>query len=125
MASTIRLVQGDDLPGIMLVIRDARTAAAGQELDKKDPTTWAPVNLTGCVVSAQVSRLGDTVGLEAIPCFVSQAVSGQVLITLQQAVFIQDAGLYQIEITVDFPQGQQTVYDMLQLDVRERIRNVS
>lgn len=125
MAETIKLVQSDDLPGITFTIRDAHKAAAGQELDKKDSDSWAPVNLTGCTVSALVSELDSTVSIESLPCFIARPIEGEVLVTIGEAVFLDKAGLYQIEVTVAFAEGRQTVYDMLKLDVRERVQNVS
>lgn len=125
MAETIKLVQSDDLPGITFIIRDAHKAVAGQELDKKDSDTWAPVDLTGCLVTALVSAQDSTVALESLPCFLSRPAVGEVLITLGEATFIANAGEYQVEVTVLFVGGQQTVYDMLRLDVRERVQNVS
>lgn len=125
MASVIKLVQGDDLPGISFVIKDSRKAAVGQELDGKDPSTWATVNLTGCSVTAVVSPTGVYTAIESLRCFISDAAAGQVLIDIKESVFVSTVGQYQIEVTVVFPEGMQTVYDMLQLDVRERISNAS
>lgn len=123
MASVIKLVQGDDLPGISFVIKDSRKAAVGQELDGKDPSTWAVVNLTDCAVSALVSRVGSFVAVEPVDCFISNPVAGEVLIVVKNSKFLYVAGEYQVEVSVRFPDGQQTVYDLLQLDVRERIKN--
>ena len=123
MAAVIKLVQGDDLPGITFAIKDSRKAAAWQELDSRDPSTWAIVNLTGCTVSAVVSAAGVYTAIEAVRCFVVDAISGHVLLDIKDSVFVSTVGQYQIEVTVEFPEGTQTVYDMLQLDVRERISN--
>lgn len=125
MATVIKLVQSDDLPGITFVVKDSQKAAAGQELDKRDSSTWAVVNLTGCSVSALVSEAGGTVAIEHVDCFVANAAAGEVLLVVKQATFLDKAGLYQVEVSVEFPEGRQTVYDMIQLDVRERIRNVT
>lgn len=125
MAETIKLVQSDDLPGITLTIRDARKAVAGQELDKRDSATWAPVDLTGCSVAALVSEVGSAKAIESIPCFLSKPLVGEVLLTIRENTFLNISGQYQVELTVSFPDGKQTVYDLLILDVRERIQNVS
>ena len=121
MASTIRLVQGDDLPGVSFTIRDASRAAEGQELDKKDSDTWRPVDLTGATVSAVVSDAGVNVQIDVVATRVLNAVAGEVILYLNDCVFVNKAGRYSCEVTVGFPIGQQTVYDMLTFDVRERI----
>lgn len=125
MATVIKLVQGDDLPGITFVVRDSQKAAVGQQLDRKDTSTWATVNLTDCSVSALVSKVGSFVAVEPVDCFISNAVAGEVLLVVKNSKFLDNAGEYQVEVSVKFPEGRQTVYDMIQLDVRERIKNAS
>lgn len=124
MASTIRLVQGDDLPSVSFTIRDANRAVEGQELDKKDSDSWRPVDLTGATVSAVVSDAGANIQIDVVAVHVLDAVAGEVILYLNDCVFVNKAGRYDCEVTVSFPIGQQTVYDMLSFDVRERI-NVS
>lgn len=121
MAATIRLVQGDDLPSVSFTIRDANRAAEGQELDKKDSDTWRPVDLTGAIVSAVVSDAGANTQIDVVVVHVFDAVAGEVVLYLNDCVFVNKAGRYDCEVTVSFPIGQQTVYDMLSFDVRERI----
>lgn len=121
MASTIRLVQGDDLPGVSFTIRDANRAAEGQEWDKKDSDTWRPVDLTGATVSAVVSDAGVSVQIDVVAVQVLDAAAGEVVLYLNDCVFINKAGRYDCEVTVSFPMGQQTVYEMLSFDVRGRI----
>ena len=124
MAATIRLVQGDDLPCVSFTIRDANRAADGQELDKKDSDTWRPVDLTGAIVSAVVSDAGANIQKDVVVVRVLDAAAGEVILCFNDCVFVTKAGRYDCEVTVSFPIGQQTVYDMLSFDVRERI-NVS
>lgn len=125
MATVIKLVQGDDLPGIMFVVKDSQKAAAGQELDRKDSSTWAVVSLVGCSISALVSKVGSFAAVDTVDCFISNAAIGEVLLVVKDSAFLDVAGEYQVEVTVKFPEGQHTVYDMIQLDVRERIKNAS
>lgn len=125
MATVIKLVQGDDLPGITFVVRDSQKAAVGQQLDRKDTSTWAVVNLTDCSVSALVSKVGTFTAVEPVDCFISNPASGEVLLVVKNSEFLNEVGEYQIEVSVNFPEGRQTVYDMLQLDVRERIKNAT
>lgn len=123
MASVIKLVQGDDLPGVTVVIRDANKAAAGQELDKKDPETWAEVDLTGCTVRATVSASGANTKVDDIAVFPDGG--GALVLSLVDCTFMDVVGEYDCEIAIWFPgAGQQTVYDFIKFSVRERI-NVS
>lgn len=121
MSSVVRLVQGDDLPGVSFHIRDANHAADGQELDRKDPSTWRPVNLAGCVVTAVVAPSGQYTQTDTVPVSVLQADVGEVLLHLHDRPFMAVSGQYSCEVTVVFSSGQQTVYDVLTFDVRERI----
>ena len=121
MSNIIKLVQGDDLPGISFHIRDSNHAAEGVELDRKDPSTWRPVNLAGCTITAAVSLAGQYLQIDTIPVSVLQAPIGEVLLHLHDRPFMAKSGQYSCEVTVTFSSGQQTVYDTLTLDVRERI----
>lgn len=121
MASTIRLVQGDDLPGVSLYIRDSNKAATGQELDRKDPSTWAPVNLTGAFLSTAVSELGVNQQIDTVVIALADAPNGKVIMHLDDSTFMNNVGQYDCEITVQFPAGRQTVYDRVIFDVKERI----
>ena len=121
MASTIRLVQGDDLPGVSLYIRDSNKAATGQELDRKDPSTWAPVNLTGAFLSTAVSELGANKQTDTVVIAIADAPNGKVIMHLDDSSFMNKVGQYDCEITVQFPAGRPTVYDRVIFDVKERI----
>lgn len=125
MATVIKLVQSDDLPGITFVIRDSQKAAVGQELDRRDSATWAIVDLTGCTVSAAVAKVGSSALIEQVDCFLSNPLAGEVLLVIKDSTFVSTVGQYQIEVTITSSEGQQTVYDMIELDVRERIKNAS
>lgn len=121
MSNVIKLVQSDDLPGISFTIRDANTAADGAILDKKDPLTWRPVDLTGATVSAAISEAGVNKQVDTAFVAVVDAPAGEVVLHLNDCTFLDVPGQYDCEVTVDFQIGQQTVYDMLTLDVRERV----
>ena len=121
MAATIRLVQGDDLPGVSFTIRDANRAAEGRELDRKDSDTWRPVDLTDAVVTAVVSPIGENRQIDTVLVSVVTPLQGEVALHLNDCTFLENPGQYECEITVNFTFGQQTVYDTLTFDVRERI----
>ena len=121
MAATIRLVQGDDLPAVTFTIRDSNKAVLGFDLDRKDTTTWAPVNLVGTNVTALVSVSGERSAIEPVEVVVVSPSAGEVMLLFRDTSFQSEVGSYQIEISVGMPSGRQTVYDMLFVDVRERI----
>lgn len=121
MAATIRLVQGDDLPGVSFYIRDSNKGAAGQELDRKDPSTWAPVNLAGCSLRTAISPIGENQQIDTAIIAIIDAAAGKVILHLDDCTFLENIGQYECEITVTFLTGQQTVYDRIVFDVKERI----
>lgn len=121
MSNIVKLVQSDDLPSVSFSIKDANRAAEGMVLDRKDPDTWRPVNLTGATVTAAVADSGSSSRVDTVECYVIDAILGEVMLYFNNCMFISEAGLYDCEITVEFALGQQTVYDMLTLDVRGRI----
>lgn len=121
MSTTIKLVQGDDLPGVTLTIRDSNKAASGSDLDRKDTATWAPVDLVGANVTALVSVSGESSAIEPVEVIVISPSVGEVMLLFRNTSFQSEVGSYQIEISVAMPAGRQTVYDMLFVDVRERI----
>lgn len=119
-SDTIKLVQGDNLPGIQFTIRNKNEARAGQYLDQKDPNTWAFVDLTGASVTATIREVGGSI-LDTVLLVVVNAVEGAVLLSMSATTFQNTDGVYELEATVNFDTaGRQTVYDFLRLDVRER-----
>jgi hypothetical protein len=121
MASVVRLVQGDDLPGVSLTIRDSNKAAAGQELDRRDTSTWAPVDLRNSSLFAVISRIGENRQIDTVFIAPQDPQNGVVILHLDDCTFLYEVGLYECEVTVRFDAGQQTVYDRVQFDVKERI----
>lgn len=121
MGNVIKLVQSDDLPGISFCIRDSSRAANGTSLDKKDPSTWCPVNLTEASVIATISRAGVNKQIDTARVVVITPEAGEVLINLNDCTFLDEPGQYDCEVSVVFSGGRQTVYDVLALDVRERV----
>lgn len=120
---TILYVQGDDMPTITLHIRDKNTAADGMTLDSAEPSTWKPIDLTSCQVTAQIREKGGYV-VDDIGAVVLDAPTGRIYLDVDSsAFFAQNPGNYETEITVTFPNGdKQTVYDFLPIKVRERFQ---
>ena len=124
MSTTIKLVQGDDLPGVTMTIRDSNLAVEGSDLDRKDSNTWRPVDLTGSYLSAAVTRVGENTRIDRPFLAMVDAAKGKIVMHLSDCTFMENPGEYECEITISFGGGQQTVYDRLTIEVRERIHAV-
>lgn len=118
--SSVKLVQGDSLPGVKFTIRDRNTPAAGQELDPKDSSTWLVVSLAGATVSATASVVGSTDILCPVTCVVASPVKGEVILSFKDSLVVDKAGEYEVEVTVDFAGSRQTVYNLIPVSVRAR-----
>lgn len=121
VSSKIKFVQGDTLPAISAIISDRNSGRPGEYFDKSDPDTWAPIDLTGANVEAQICDEDGTV-TDTFTVTIIEPVAGAVSIDLSLApVMAAHPGKYKLEATVRFPGGaQQTVFDWLQIDVRQR-----
>lgn len=118
--ASIKLVQGDSFSGVKFVIKDSKKAAQGAELDPRDSSTWAVVSLVGASVSATASLAGDTAVFDNIPCVVTNADSGSVVLYFKDTLVAANVGDYEIEVTVSYADTQQTVYDFIPVSVRVR-----
>jgi hypothetical protein len=117
---TINLVKGDTLPELNLTLRDSNATAAGQTLDSEDPTTWAPIDLTGATARLKFKALGATVLKSTITMTLqSPYTDGKVF--MQWPVGVLDtAGTFTGEVEVTYSTGAvQTVFDQLKFKVRE------
>lgn len=125
MATTtvIDFVQGDDLPTITAFLRDKNTAKVGAVLDPDNQDTWAPIGLLGCIVQVQIAEKGGLV-VDTFDASVIDVDTARILLPIPaDAAFAQQPGVYQAEITIKFPtRNQQTVYELLQIKVRERLQ---
>lgn len=121
VSNKIKFVQGDTLPAVSAVISDRNSGRPGEYFDKSDPDTWAPIDLTGAAVEIKIcdddGTVTDTFGASII-----EPVAGSVSIDLALApVMAATPGKYRLEATVRFIGGsQQTVFDWLHIDVRQR-----
>ena len=119
--AAVKLVQGDSLPGVKFTIRDSNTAASGQELDPKDPLTWAIVPLVGASVSATASYSGSTAILGQIPCVIASSPKGEVILNFKDTAVVAEEGDYDVEVTVEYAGGgSQTIYNFIEVSVRAR-----
>ena len=118
--SSVKLVQGDSLPGVKFTIRDRNTPAEGQELDPKDPATWLVVSLAGATVSATASVVGSADILCPVTCVVASSAKGEVILSFRGSLVVAKAGEYEVEVTVNFAGSRQTVYNLIPVSVRAR-----
>lgn len=119
--SSVKLVQGDSLPGVKFVIRDRNTPAVGQELDPKDSATWSVVSLVGATVSATASVVGSTDFLCPVTCVVASPAKGEVILSFKDTAVVAEEGDYEVEVTVEYAGGwSQTIYNFIEVSVRAR-----
>jgi hypothetical protein len=124
-SATIEMVAEDDLPAITYTIKDQNAAAAGQELDPRDSDTWAIIDLTGFTISVDVRVKATTDVIETLPIVILDAVNGLVLLDIEAAEFVNNAGQYEVETRVIAGGGgQQTIYNFMLIKVRSRINSL-
>jgi hypothetical protein len=121
-SETINLVVGDTLPALTLTIRDRNTAASGMTLKPSDPTTWAPVNVTGATVRLFIRKAGETGAPSAtLTCTVTNGAGG-IVVTDFPSGTLDEAGIFDAEVQITFSGGGiQTLVDLIKLKVRDQI----
>ena len=77
-SETVKLVKGDTLPELTITLKDSNTAASGQSLDPEDPSTFAPIDVTGGTVRVRVREIGETTILKTITTSITDASAGKV-----------------------------------------------
>jgi len=108
MAEKIKLVQGDTRPALVCTVTD--------------DTTGAALSLAGATVVMKFRAVGATELTATVPGSVTDGPNGVVAFypALAPAMLQGEAGDYEGEIEITFPDGQvQTVYDVLKFKVRE------
>lgn len=118
---TIPLVAGDDLPELQFTLRDSNAAASGKTLDPADPTTWAPIDLTGQTVRVRFRALGGDTVLDTLICGKQAPYSdGQCFMQWNPTTLDVAAGTYEGEIELENADGKkQTIFDKLKFKVRD------
>lgn len=111
MADIIKLVQGDTLPQL--------------KLELTDNLTQAPIDLTGCSVTLHVRPENSSVLSFSRPAIVltaQDALDGIAYIQWVPGDLDRAPGPYVAEVEIVTPTGdRETIYDMLQLLIREDI----
>ena len=118
--TTIELVQGDQLPEIEITLKDSNTAATGQTLDADDPTTFAPLVLTGGSVRLRIRQVGQTTLIDTILGTITDASAGKVTFILNTNT-LSTTGVLEGEIEfTDANSRTQTVVDLVKFKVRSQ-----
>ena len=118
-SETIKLVKGDTLPELTITLKDSNTAAAGKTLDQEDPSTFAPINITGGTVRIRIRQIGSTTILKTIVASITDASAGKVSMLFPADTF-SEAGFFEAEVEYATSGGNiQTVNDLIKLSVRD------
>ncbi len=118
-SETVKLVKGDTLPELTITLKDSNTAASGQSLDPEDPSTFAPIDVTGGTVRVRVREIGETTILKTITTSITDASAGKVAMLFPTDTF-PSAGIYEAEVEFTKSDGNiQTVNDLIKLSVRD------
>ena len=92
-SETIKLVKGDTLPELTITLRDSNTAASGKTLDQEDPSTFAPIDITGGTVRVRIRKIGSTTILKKIVAKITAASDGKVRLLFPAEQFAE-SGLF-------------------------------
>jgi len=118
-SETIKLVKGDTLPELTITLRDSNTAASGKTLDQEDPSTFAPIDITGGTVRVRIRKIGSTTILKTIVATITAASDGKFSMLFPADTFA-DAGFFEAEVEYTTSGGNiQTVNDLIKLSVRD------
>tara|TARA_X000000950_G_scaffold197326_2_gene237595 strand:- start:5985 stop:6359 length:375 start_codon:yes stop_codon:yes gene_type:complete len=118
-SETVKLVKGDTLPELTITLKDSNTAASGQSLDPENPSTFAPIDVTGGTVRVRVREIGETTILKTITTSITDASAGKVAMLFPTDTF-PSAGIYEAEVEFTKSDGNiQTVNDLIKLSVRD------
>ena len=118
-SETIKLVKGDTLPELTITLKDSNTAAPGKTLDAEDPTTFAPIDVTGGTVRVRIRQIGSTTILKTVVTTITSAEDGKVSMLFPADTF-DEAGFFEAEVEFTTSGGNiQTVNDLIKLNVRD------
>ena len=118
-SANLKLVVGDTLPELTITLKDSNTAASGQTLDPEDPTTFAPIDITGGTVRVRIREIGTTTVLKTVSCTITDATNG-VCTMLFPSDTLSAAGLYEGEVELTKADSNiQTVNDLIKFTVRD------
>ena len=120
-SDTVDLVQGDTLPKLKFTLKDSAEAASGYSLDPDDPTTWAPINLTGATVRLRIREVGSTTVKSTLTMAITSATTGEVETDFPTGT-LDTAGVFEAEIEATFVDNSvQSGHELIKLKVREAV----
>jgi hypothetical protein len=104
MADKIKLVQGDNLPNIEVLLTTADEV---------------PVDVSSATVVVYFRQAGELLVIATLPCtYKTDGVDGRILFNFPGDTLDIEPGAYEGEIELDFAGEKQTVYDVLKFSVR-------
>ena len=117
MSNLIKVTQGDDLPAILLSLKDSNSG------DRGDSDTWDPIDVSGTTVVSVNLRLkggdGTILGV-ATTTRVTDGTDGEILMNWPTGFLDNDTGLYEGEIFMDYDGPIQTVDEKLRIKIKEQ-----
>jgi len=107
MAEKIKLVSGDTRPQIKVTLTDEHTGNI--------------IDITGATCLLKFRAAGETTLIDTMTGVVTNGIGGEVIFLFNANTLEVEAGDYEGEIEVTFPNGggRQTVYELLKFKVRE------
>lgn len=119
----IKLVKGDDLPSLEIILRDSNKADTGKTLDVSDPSTWSPIDITNVsAVRLKFREIGSTTLADTIAFTrIAPYTDGKVVMNWGATTLDDGYGDYEGEIEIEYNDGKiLTVPDMFKFIVREQ-----
>lgn len=118
--TTIDLVQSDDRE-IEVTLLDSNLAASGKTLDAEDPSTFAPIDLTGGSVRLFYRKIGQTTLKDTVLGTITNATAGKVVFSMGAST-LDTSGNFEGEIQfTDSTSKNQTVVDLIKFKVRQQL----
>tara|TARA_R110002124_G_scaffold263784_2_gene430251 strand:+ start:8808 stop:9188 length:381 start_codon:yes stop_codon:yes gene_type:complete len=119
----INLVKGDDLPLLVITLRDSNVAASGKILSLTNPETWEPLDLTNMsTIKMKFRKIDGTGTTHTITCTKNLPyIDGVIVVAWGLTTLDGEAGDYEGEIEITFVGGKVlTIADKFKFLVREQ-----
>lgn len=113
----INLVTNDGLPSLAITLKNANTG------DPDDPETWDPIDVSDPTTTVYMTfrKQGETTIIDNMACVNETDGTDGKVIMIWSATALSGIvpGLYQGEIYIDFNGVTQTVYDLVDFNIRQ------